>query len=113
MYVEKRDGMIQPFDFKKIERVVERVFSNKLVNEEVPEKFVEQLKSEFDNIINKYNDDYVMDIEEIQNTIRDFFIKKNKYKAVDAFIKVCAQRAEMREKKSWLIREITKKIRGS
>ena len=40
MYVEKRDGMIQPFDFKKIERVVERVFSNKLVNEEVPEKFV-------------------------------------------------------------------------
>lgn len=113
MYVEKRDGMIQPFDFKKIERVVERVFSNKLVNEEVPEKFVEQLKSVFDNIINKYNDDHVMDIEDIQDTIRDFFIKKNKYKAVDAFIKVCAQRAEMREKKSWLIREITKKIHGS
>ena len=112
MYVEKRDGMIQPFDFKKIERVVERVFSNKLVNEEVPEKFVEQLKSVFDNIINKYSDDHVMDIEDIQDTIRDFFIKKNKYKAVDAFIKVCAQRAEMREKKSWLIREITKKIRG-
>ena len=53
-----------------------------------------------------------MDIEDIQDTIRDFFIKKNKYKAVDAFIKVCAQRAEMREKKSWLLRAITKKIRG-
>lgn len=113
MNVEKRDGTIQPFNFAKIENVVKRVFANKQVDEEVPEKFLDQLHTEFDGIIKKHPDDYVMHIEKIQDTIRDFFIKKNKYKAVDAFIKYRAQREEIREKKSWLIKEISKKLRAS
>lgn len=113
MKVEKRDGTIQDFKFEKIEKVITKVFNNKLVNEEVPEKFIEQIKQYFDNFIEKHDENYVIPIEEIQDTIRDFLIKKNKIKAAETFIIVRKKRDELREQKSWLTSEISKKLKGS
>ena len=84
MKVEKRDGTIQEFRFEKIKKVIEKVFSDKAVNEEVPEKFIEQVKQYFDNFIEKHDETFVMPIEDIQDVIRDFLIKKNKIKAAEA-----------------------------
>lgn len=113
MKVEKRDGTIQDFKFEKIEKVITKVFNNKLVNEEVPEKFIDQIKQYFDNFIEKHDENYVIPIEEIQDTIRDFLIKKNKIKAAETFIIVRKKRDELREQKSWLTSEISKKLKGS
>ena len=115
MNVEKRDGTIQPFRFEKIERAVKLVFESKPVNESVSDKFIEQLKNYFDALVEKSdakNPNYAMPIEDIQNIIRDFLIKKNKIKAAQSFILYRAKREEIREKKSWLNREITRKLNG-
>ena len=115
MNVEKRDGTIQPFRFEKIERAVKLVFESKPVNESVPDKFIEQLKNYFDALVEKNdvkNPNYAMPIEDIQNIIRDFLIKKNKIKAAQSFILYRAKREEIREKKSWLNKEITRKLNG-
>lgn len=113
MKVEKRDGTIQDFKFEKIERVITKVFNNKLVNEEVPEKFIEQIKQYFDSFIEKHDETYIMPIEDIQDTIRDFLIKKNKIKAAETFIIVRKKRDDLREQKLWLTKEIAKKLKGS
>ena len=110
MKVEKRDGTIQEFRFEKIKRVIEKVFSDKQVNEDVPEKFIEQVKQYFDNFIEKHDETFVMPIEDIQDVIRDFLIKKNKIKAAEAFILYRKKREEIREEKSWMTKEITKKL---
>ena len=110
MKVEKRDGTIQEFRFEKIKRVIEKVFSDKTVNEEVPEKFIEQVKHHFDNFIEKHDETFVMPIEDIQDVIRDFLIKKNKIKAAEAFILYRKKREEIRDEKSWMTKEIKKKL---
>ena len=57
MNVEKRDGTIQQFDFGKIEKVVSATFSNKMVNEPIPEKFIDHLKKCFADIVSQYDSD--------------------------------------------------------
>ena len=74
MKVEKRDGTIQQYNFNKIEN-----------GEDVPEKFIEQLKEHFDNIVAKKDNDFVMPIEDIQDILRDFLIKKNKNRAAEIY----------------------------
>lgn len=110
MKVEKRDGTIQQYNFEKIENAVSKVFS--AINEDVPEKLLEQLKEHFDNIVAKKADDYVMPIEDIQDILRDFLIKKNKNKAAETFILYRKKREEIREQKSWFGKEIKRKLGG-
>lgn len=115
MKVEKRDGTIQTFKFDKIEAAVTKVFVNEPVNEPVPDKFIEQLLDYFDALVKKQDQrdpNYAMPIEEIQNIIRDFLIKKNKIKAAEAFILYRKKREEVREGKSWLKKEIFRKLKG-
>lgn len=111
MKVEKRDGTIQQYNFEKIENAVSKVFS--AIGEDVPEKLIEQLREHFDNIIAKKDADYVMPIENIQDILRDFLIKKNKVKAAETFILYRKKREEIREQKSWLTKEITRKLKGN
>ena len=110
MKVEKRDGTIQQYNFSKIENAITKVFS--AIDEEVPEKLIEQLREHFDNIIAKKNNDYVMPIEDIQDILRDFLIKKNKNKAAESFILYRKKREEIREQKSWFGKEIKRKLGG-
>lgn len=116
MKVEKRDGTIQPFKFEKIEAAVTKVFESKPICEHVPEAFIEQLREYFNTLVTKQdlrNPNYAMPIEEIQDIIRDFLIKKNKIKAAESFILYRKKREEVREGKSWLTKEIFRKLKGN
>ena len=110
MKVEKRDGTIQQYNFNKIENAITKVFS--AIGEDVPEKFIEQLKEHFDNIVAKKDNDFVMPIEDIQDILRDFLIKKNKNRAAETFILYRKKREEVREQKSWFGKEIKRKLAG-
>jgi ribonucleoside-triphosphate reductase len=115
MKVEKRDGTIQPFRFDKIEAAVTKVFVNKPVQEPVPDKFIDELREYFDKLVAKQDakdKNYALPIEEIQNIIRDFLIKKNKIKAAESFIIYRKKREDAREGKSWLKKEIFRKLKG-
>lgn len=116
MKVEKRDGTIQDFNFGKIEKAVSKVFTSKPVCEQVPEEFMKMLREYFDNLVAKQDakdPNYAMPIERIQDTIRDLLIKKNKTKAAESFILYRNKREEIREKNSWLTKEIGKKLNGT
>ena len=111
MNVEKRDGKIQRFNFAKIENVIDKVFANKEVNSKAPEDVLIILRDKFNKIIADHNEDYAMPIEDIQDIIRDTLMRKHK-KAAEEFVKYRAKREEIREKKSWLTKEITRKLKG-
>lgn len=108
MKVIKRDGSKQEFDFGKVKYVLGKAFSS--VNQEVPEKFIEQLNETFDKLINKSAE---IDVEEIQDVIQNELIKRNKYDVVESFIIYRNKRAEVREQKSDLIKEIQRKLQGT
>ena len=108
MNVIKRDESIQKYDFGKIQTVVNNAF--KSVNQDVPEKFVEQLKETFDKIKDKRE---TIDVEEIQDIIQKELIKRNKYEVAEAFIVYRNKRAEIRENKSDLIKQIQSKLNGT
>ena len=113
MKVEKRDGTIQSFKFEKIEKAVHNVFCS--LGQETPDGFIGQLKEHFFKLVVKHDlkdSDYAMPIEEIQDTIRNFLIKKNHYLAAESFILYRKKREEVREGKSWLTKEIFKKLKG-
>ena len=115
MKVEKRDGTIQQYDFEKIKSAVTRVFESKPLNSYVPENFMNQLHEHFCNIVAKHEKkrpNVAMPIEEIQDIIRDFLLKKGQYKAAESFILYRKKHEEIREKKSWLTKELSKKLSG-
>ena len=105
MNVIKRDGTIQKWDFNKIVSAVTKAFN--AVNQCPSEKFLEQLKMEFNPYIKRDND---LTVEEIHDIVRNLFIKKNQFEVVDGFIRWRKEREEIREAKSELISEITKKL---
>ena len=105
MNVIKRDGTIQKWDFNKIVSAVTKAFN--AVNQCPSEKFLEQLKMEFNPYIKRDND---LTVEEIHDIVRNLFIKKNQFEVVDRFIRWRKEHEEIREAKSELISEITKKL---
>lgn len=107
MKVIKRDGSIQGYTFDKIKNVVIKAF--KSVDQEVPEKFLEQLETSVSNLFKKKEE---VGVEEIQDTIQKELIKRNKYDVVESFIIYRNKRAEIREQKSNLIRDVRKKLDG-
>ena len=60
MKVIKRDGRIQNYNFLKIESVVSKAFQS--VNQETPEKFLEQLKNSIEESFKKKD---TLDVEDI------------------------------------------------
>ena len=103
--VIKRDGKIQDFNFAKIEDVVRKAFKSR--NLEVPDKFISQLKDEVDKFI---SDKEQINIEDIQDLIQKFLIKKNKYDVVEAFILCRDTRRRAREQKSKLVKGMREKL---
>lgn len=115
MNVEKMDGTIQPFKFDKIVRVVQRVFETKPVCGKVPDKLIDGLRKHFENLVTKSDKkdlNYALPVEDIQNTIRDFLIMNNQPIAVDSFITYRNKKNEIREKKSWLTKDVASKLNG-
>lgn len=103
--VIKRDGKFQDFNFAKIEDVVNKAF--KSCDLEVPDKFITQLKEEVDKFI---SDKENIDIEDIQDIIQKFLIKKNKYDVVESFILCREKRRIAREQKSKLVKGMREKL---
>ena len=108
MKVVKRDESIQDFNFEKINDVLAKAFSS--VNQEIPEKFIEQLKETFDKYFTKKD---TISVEEIQDIIQKEFIKRNKYEVAESFILYRNRHAEIRENKSDLIKQIQAKLNGT
>ena len=108
MNVIKRDGTIQEFDIKKPLNVIEKTF-NKGLQREVPEDLIEKFQIELEKFISKQKEEEI-DIEEIQDFIQNFLIKKNQYDAVENFIIYREKRNEYREKNSKLHKNIVTKL---
>ena len=107
MKVIKRDGSIQEYSYLKVVDAVTRAFAS--VEQEVPDKFLDQLKESVEKLIIKNNGDGTP-IEEIQDCIQKELIKRNKDEVVESFINYRRKREEIRQEKSDLIHEIEEKL---
>ena len=108
MKIIKRDGRTQDYSWEKVENVVCKAFGG--VGQDVPDKFLEQLKQSVESAI-KNKDTFT--VEEMQDLIQKELIKRNKYEVVESFILYRNKRTEIREQKSDLIKNITKKLNGT
>ena len=114
MKVEKRDGTLQEFDFQKITQAVKNVY--KSIGKEGPEKVMFDLCEYYRKFSEKYDsgkNTQPVPIESIQDTIRDILIKRNQIEAAEAFVLYRKKHEEIRERKSWMTKEITKKLKGT
>ena len=107
MKVIKRDQSKQKYDFAKIHKVVTKAFNS--VDQEVPEKFLEQLEASVLGLFKKKEE---IDVEEIQDCIQKELIKRNKYDVVESFILYRNKRTEARELNSKIIQDVQKKLDG-
>ena len=107
MKVIKRDGTPQEYDFMKIANAVTKAFES--VNQEVPDKFLEQVKESVEKLVISNNGDGTS-IEDIQDCIQKELIKRNKYEVVEAFINYRRKREEIREEKSDLMKQVKEKL---
>lgn len=107
MKIIKRDGRTQEYSWSKVENVVIKTFN--AVKQPVPDKFLEQLKQSVDNAI-KGKETFT--VEEMQDLIQKELIKRNKYDVVEEFIIYRNKRNEVREQKSALVQNISKKLDG-
>lgn len=107
MKVIKRDGTPQEYSFIKVADAITKAFTS--VNQEVPEKFLEQVKDAVEKVIIKNNGEGTP-IEEIQDVIQKELIKRNKYEVVESFINYRRKREEIREQKSDLMKQIQDKL---
>lgn len=103
-YIIKRDGRKQEYNFDKIRKAVDKAF--KSCDQEAPEKFLEQVEEEFA----KLPEDRELTIDEIQDTIQRFLMKKNKYCVAEAFIRYRDKRDRERQQKSKLMKGIKEKL---
>lgn len=113
MFVIKRDGKIEKFNFEKIKNAVAKAF--KAVNSEMDDKFLAQLTEFFQKKVNKCeeeDEDCSIHIEEIQDEIESFLIKKNKNNVVRHFILYRDERNRVRESKSKLIKGVANKLKA-
>lgn len=108
MRIIKRDGRTQEYSWEKVENVVCKAFGS--VGQEVPDKFLEQLKQSVESAI-KNKDSFT--VEEMQDLIQKELIKRNKYDVVESFILYRNKRTEIREQNSDLVKNITKKLNGT
>ena len=106
--VIKRDERIQVYDWSKIEAAVGAAF--KKVNQEMDDTFRNQLQKSVEAAFKNVD---AVSVEDIQDIIQKELIKRNKYDAAEAFIIYRNKRTEIREQKSDLVKNITKKLNGS
>lgn len=114
--VIKRDGSEQIYNFEKIKSCVERAFAS--VSDSSVEKFMAQIGDYFASYIDKLtakakDDEVFLNVEDIQDMIRNFLITKNKYKVVESFILYRDERDRIRQDKTKLMRDIKSKLRAT
>lgn len=108
MKVIKRDDRTQPYNWDKVEAAVGAAFDS--VNQNMDDKFKEQLRH---SVESAFRNNTPVSVEDIQDIIQKELIKRNKYDVVESFIIYRNKRTEVREQKSDLIKNISKKLNGT
>ena len=109
--VVKRDDSVQAFNFEKIREAVKKAFistNNSPESLSEASNFIDYL----DAVFNKINSEEI-NVEDIQNIIQKELIKKNKYDVVENFILYRNKRAEARQRKTKLSKDIKKALEAS
>lgn len=108
--VVKRDGKLQPFDINKVLSSFDKVYKEGLKSD-IPEDKRTQLESLINKtyINKKYKDGDTVSVEDVQDTIRDFLMKKDP-EAAEAFVIYREQRSNYRESNSKLNKSIKSKL---
>lgn len=107
----KRDGTIQEFDISKPIEAFRKPFTEGL-KREVPEGLEDKFKKELDEFLQDLRNQKVeqIEIERIQDFIRDFLVQENESEAAENFILYREKRSEYREKKTKLYKNIATKL---
>lgn len=107
--VIKRDGKTELYQLEKIHNAVKEAF--KSCNQEPTDKFIEQLDEEISKFETSLPEDQEsVSIEEIQDLIEKFLIKKNKFEVAKSFILYRDKRTRIREQKSKIMKGIREKL---
>ncbi len=108
MNLKKRDGKVQAFDLNKPIEALKKVYKNG-VKEEVPdgliEKFTEAINSWLSTVKNQE-----VDIETVQDFLRDFLMTQGENEAAEQFILYREERSKYRESNSKLTKNIATKL---
>jgi len=104
--VIKRDGKQEVYNRDKVHRAVEQAF--KSCKQEMNGKFIDLLDEE----LKKFEDsvDSTVSIEDLQDLIEKFLIKKNKFEVAKAYILYRDKRTRIREQKSKIMKGIKEKL---
>ena len=106
--VQKRDGSLQPFDIKKVCSSFNKVYIKGL-KKEAPAHLLEQLISVISKKYTVKKCAEPVNVEDIQDTIRDFLMKKDQ-EAAEAFVIYREQRSNYREANSKLYKNMKQKL---
>ena len=106
--VQKRDGSLQPFDIKKVCSSFNKVYIKGL-KKEAPAHLLEQLISVISKKYTGKKCAEPVNVEDIQDTIRDFLMKKDQ-EAAEAFVIYREQRSNYREANSKLYKNMKQKL---
>ena len=104
--VIKRDGKQEVYSRDKVHKAIGQAF--KSCKQEMTEKFIEQLDEELAAFEEK--EDLTASIEDIQDMIEKFLIKKNKFEVAKAYILYRDKRTRVREQKSKIMKGIKEKL---
>ena len=104
--VIKRDGKQEVYSRDKVHKAIGQAF--KSCKQEMTEKFIEQLDEELATFEEK--EDLTASIEDIQDMIEKFLIKKNKFEVAKAYILYRDKRTRVREQKSKIMKGIKEKL---
>ena len=104
--VIKRDGKQEVYSRDKVHKAIGQAF--KSCKQEMTEKFIEQLDEELAAFEEK--EDLTASIEDIQDMIEKFLIKKNKFEVAKAYILYRDKRTRIREQKSKIMKGIKEKL---
>ena len=109
MKVIKRDGKIEEFNINKPIEALHKVYENGLkieLSQKLEDKFIQYINK----FVTKYKDDDSIDIEKVQDFIRDFLVKNNESNAVECFITYREERSNYREQNTKLQKNIANKL---
>lgn len=104
--VIKRDGKQEVYSRDKVHKAIEQAF--KSCKQEMTGKFIEQLDEEL--AVFEEKEDVTASIEDIQDMIEKFLIKKNKFEVAKAYILYRDKRTRIREQKSKIMKGIKEKL---
>ena len=106
--VKKRDGKVQGFDLNKPIHALEKVYKNG-VKKEVPDGLIGKFTESIRDWLETMKED-VVDIETVQDFLRDFLMSVGENEAAEQFIIYREERSRYRESNTKLAKNIATKL---